>query len=104
MQDNEQIDDAELAEEVGKCVKQLIELLEPPHREILTLVEIEGVDVAETAIRLGMPLTRARVLLHRARASLRTLLTLSCASCRHPACDGCACEGCAASGENNACH
>jgi RNA polymerase sigma-70 factor, ECF subfamily len=97
-------EDRELFAEVGACVRTLVMLLEPPHRDVLMLVELGGVSVVEAARALDLSVAQARVRLHHARNALRTLLALSCAACPHRRCVDCACDGCAAvSGGHHAC-
>jgi DNA-directed RNA polymerase specialized sigma24 family protein len=97
--------DRQLAEEIGECVKQLIPLLDPAHRDIIQIVDVERREIGDAALRLHLSVTQARVRLHQARHALRILLTLACATCPHDSCDGCACDGCAVSrGERHVCH
>jgi DNA-directed RNA polymerase specialized sigma24 family protein len=97
-------EDRELFAEVGDCVRTLVLLLAPPHRDVLMLVELGGVSVVEAARVLELNVAQTRVRLHHARAALRTLLALSCAACPHAGCVDCSCEGCAAvSGGQHAC-
>src|SRR5688572_14609041 len=98
------VEDRELFAEVGDCVRTLVMLLEPPHRDILMLVELGGVSVVEAARALDLSVAQTRVRLHYARDALKTLLALSCATCPHPNCIECSCEGCAAvTGGQHAC-
>lgn len=96
-------EDRELLDEVGDCVRTLVLLLDPPHRDILMLVELGGISVVEAARALDLSVAQARVRLHHARDALKTLLVLSCAACPHEGCVDCSCEGCAASGGHHAC-
>lgn len=96
-------EDRELLAEVGDCVRTLVLLLEPRHRDILMLVELGGVSVPEAARALDLSVAQTRVRLHHARTALQTLLALSCAACPHAGCVDCSCEGCAASGGHHAC-
>lgn len=99
-----EVEDRELFSEIGDCVRTLVLLLEPPHRDILMLTELGGVSVAEAARALEISVAQARVRLHHARAALHALLALSCAACPHPGCVDCSCDGCAAvSGGQHAC-
>lgn len=60
----------ELREQVRACIEQLPE----PYRVVLLLRDIEDLDTAETAARLGLTQSAVKVRLHRARQALRTLL------------------------------
>lgn len=93
---NAHVDDGQLFAEVGDCVRTLVHLLDPAHRDILLHVELRGASVLEAAQALGLGIAQARVRLHHARSALKDLLALSCAACPHPDCVDCACEGCAA--------
>jgi RNA polymerase sigma-70 factor (ECF subfamily) len=55
---------------VQLCISKLPEF----HRAVLVLRDIEGLDTAETAVRLGISANGVKVRLHRARQALRTLL------------------------------
>ncbi|HJZ58481.1 MAG TPA: sigma-70 family RNA polymerase sigma factor [Gemmataceae bacterium] len=61
---------AEVAEQVRACIDQL----PPAYRTVIRLRDIEGVDTAETAGRLGTNEGVVKVRLHRARQALRALL------------------------------
>lgn len=66
----EQVEAAELRQQVRTCIDALPE----PYRVVLLLRDIEELDTAETAQRLGLTETAVKVRLHRARQALRTLL------------------------------
>ena len=55
---------------VRRCIAKLPE----PYRVVLLLRDIEELDTAETAARLGLSQSIVRVRLHRARQALRTLI------------------------------
>ena len=55
---------------VQLCISKLPDF----HRAVLLLRDIEGLDTAETAVRLGITANGVKVRLHRARQALRTLL------------------------------
>jgi RNA polymerase sigma-70 factor (ECF subfamily) len=60
--------------ETRELVRQCIAALPECHRAILLLRDIEELDTAETAGRLGISPTAVKVRLHRARQALGTLL------------------------------
>lgn len=66
----EQVEAAELRQQVRACIDALPEL----YRVVLLLRDIEELDTAETAQRLGLTEAAVKVRLHRARQALRTLL------------------------------
>ena len=59
-----------MAERVKACLPELPEV----QRQVLTLRDIEGIDAAEVCGLLGVSAGNQRVLLHRARARLRSIL------------------------------
>jgi RNA polymerase sigma-70 factor (ECF subfamily) len=60
--------------ELRKLVRDGIERLPEAHRTVLVLRDIEGLDTAEVAERLGVSTGVVKTRLHRARQALRTLL------------------------------
>jgi RNA polymerase sigma-70 factor, ECF subfamily len=60
----------ELAQRVKECLPQLPEA----QRQVLTLRDIEGIDAAQVCELLGVSAGNQRVLLHRARARVRSIL------------------------------
>lgn len=66
----ERLQSAELRAKVRSCIEQLPE----PYRVVLLLRDIEELDTAETAERVGITQAAVKVRLHRARQALRTLL------------------------------
>jgi len=72
-------DDPEAVQrEVAGWLAPLIATLPEPHREALTLVELEGVTQADLARRLGLSPSGARTRVQRARAELRRRLLRCC--------------------------
>ena len=67
---HEILDQRETRRMVLKCVARLPEA----YRAVLILRDIEELDTAETAERLGIALNTVKVRLHRARQALRTLI------------------------------
>ena len=63
-----------LSQETSACIHRAIEALPPNQREIITLRDIEGWTSGETCAFLGISEVNQRVLLHRARSKVRTVL------------------------------
>jgi RNA polymerase sigma-70 factor (ECF subfamily) len=61
-------------QELRARVRRCIEMLPEGYRVVLLLRDIEELDTAETASRLGISESAVKVRLHRARQALRTLL------------------------------
>lgn len=60
----------DLAKRVFACLPQLPAV----QRQVITLRDIEGLDAAETCALLGVSVANQRVLLHRARSRMRSIL------------------------------
>jgi len=60
--------------EMQVCVRQAIECLEQERRVVILLRDFEGLDYAEIASLLEIPIGTVRSRLHRARSELRALL------------------------------
>ncbi|MCY1019792.1 RNA polymerase sigma factor [Pyxidicoccus sp. MSG2] len=58
-------------EQVVRGVREAIELLEPPYREVLVLRDIEGLSGPEVARTMGLTLEAMKTRLHRARLAVR---------------------------------
>ena len=70
----DRVDDRLVAEALAGRVRQCLPALPPAQRQVLVLRDLEGVDAAEVCDVLGISAGNQRVLLHRARARLRSLL------------------------------
>jgi RNA polymerase sigma-70 factor (ECF subfamily) len=67
-----------IRDEMGACVRAVVERLPVSQRIALTLSEIEGQSDAEIAALLGVSVGCVKIRLHRARARLRKELAGSC--------------------------
>ena len=65
-------DDRLLAGELREMIEEVVAALPLRQREVITLHDLEGVPAAEVAYMLGITLNHQRVLLHRARAAVRS--------------------------------
>ena len=70
-------DDSGLRDLAG-CVRPLVQLLPPPYREALTLVEFDGVPQVEVASQLGISVSGMKSRVQRGRAMLRDGLLACC--------------------------
>lgn len=78
----EQVDDRLVAEGLAQRVHRLLPALPESQRQVVILRDVEGVNSADVASVLGISDGNQRVLLHRARARLRELLTVEMGSDR----------------------
>ncbi len=62
-----------LADEMQKCILNLIESLPQSQRAVITLRDLQGLTADEVCNILGVSETNQRVLLHRARSKVRAL-------------------------------
>lgn len=60
------------------CVRRLVDRLPPNQRSVVELGELRGMSDQETAHALGISVASAKIRLHRARLSLRRLMTCEC--------------------------
>ena len=67
-------EDALLGNETQAVIEAAIAELPPRQQEVITLRDVEGLDSGEVAEHLGVSEGNQRVLLHRARAKVRTAL------------------------------
>jgi RNA polymerase sigma-70 factor, ECF subfamily len=69
---------AELRSELAACLGPLLERLDAPYREAITLTELEGLTQAGAAARLGLSASGMKSRVQRARSQLRELLVGCC--------------------------
>jgi RNA polymerase sigma-70 factor, ECF subfamily len=69
---------AELRSELAACLGPLLERLDAPYREAITLTELEGLTQAGAAARLGLSASGMKSRVQRARSQLRDLLVGCC--------------------------
>lgn len=65
-------------EEMSTCTQKYLDRLNPGHRKILWLSDVEGRSAKEIAQLLGISEGAAKIRLHRARENLRLLLKGAC--------------------------
>lgn len=70
----EEAEDRVRAEQLTKSLQIAIDELPTPQRDVLTLRDVEGLTAADACQILGLRQGHQRVLLHRARTSLRSAL------------------------------
>jgi RNA polymerase sigma-70 factor (ECF subfamily) len=71
---SEEVDNRVVAREVAGRVKALLPALPVGQRQVVVLRDLDGVDAADVCGLLGISAANQRVLLHRGRARLRSLL------------------------------
>ena len=64
-------EDEMAAREIGRILAAALSRLEPGHREVILLRDVEGLTAPEAADRLGLSVQALKSRLHRARAALR---------------------------------
>ena len=64
--------------EISACVQRLVQRLPPDYRRVLVLRELQGLKNQEIAEVLDIPLSTAKMRLHRARSKLRQSLVAQC--------------------------
>ena len=75
-------EDAEADRQICACFDRLLPTLKPTHAELIRRVELQDEPVARAAAAMGITPNNASVLLHRARAELRTKLSSFCGDCQ----------------------
>ena len=84
--------EAELRQEICKCVSSLLEALKPEYREALRIVDLEEGKLKDLAQQSGITAENAAVRVHRARAALRRQIERACGTCAVHGCLDCSCE------------
>lgn len=64
------------ADQLANRVRACLQLLPQAQRQVMTLRDIEGVNAADTCDLLGVSVANQRVLLHRARTRVRSILEI----------------------------
>jgi len=84
----------ELTNTICECFKALLPTLKPEYREILQLVDLGELSIAEAAVQLAITANNASVRLHRARIALKKRLEQTCRTCASHGCFDCTCTSC----------
>ena len=84
--------EAELRQEICRCVSGLLETLKPEYREALRIVDLEEGKLKDLAQQSGITAENAAVRVHRARAALRRRIEQACGTCSVHGCLDCSCE------------
>lgn len=84
--------EAELHQEICRCVSGLLETLKPEYREALRIVDLEEGKLKDLAQQSGITAENAAVRVHRARAALRRRIEQACGTCSVHGCLDCSCE------------
>ncbi len=84
--------EAELRQEICRCVSGLLETLKPEYREALRIVDLEEGKLKDLAQQSGITAENAAVRVHRARAALRRRIEQACGTCSVHGCVDCSCE------------
>jgi RNA polymerase sigma-70 factor (ECF subfamily) len=71
-------DTAQTREELAACLRPMMERLERPYRDALTLVELEGLTQAAAAKRLGLSPSGMKSRVQRGRRQLKRMLEECC--------------------------
>ncbi len=85
--------DAELHDEVCRCVAELLPTLRAEYAEAVRRVDLEGAEVRDYAAEAGITPNNAAVRLHRARRALAGRVAESCGTCATHGCLDCECGG-----------
>ncbi len=84
--------EAELRQEICRCVSGLLETLKPEYREALRIVDLQEGKLKDLAQQSGITAENAAVRVHRARAALRRQIEKACGTCSIHGCLDCSCE------------
>lgn len=88
----EPVEDAELHEEVCRCVRELAATLKPEYASALQRIEIDGISVKDYAEEAAISASNAGVRVFRAREALRKQVAKSCGTCAEHGCVDCCCK------------
>lgn len=83
--------DAALDNVICECVKDLVPVLKAEYADLITQVDLRGIDVTSVAESLRITPGNARVRLHRARTALRQEVERTCRTCATHGCLDCTC-------------
>lgn len=86
-------EDAELRRSSEDCVRVAMRVMRPDDAQLVECMDLNGMEVAEAAERLGIPSKLVSQRLFRARQSLREHLQELCKSCTATKCLYCKCPG-----------
>jgi RNA polymerase sigma-70 factor (ECF subfamily) len=92
------IDPATLAVEASeraafcRCLEMVVDQLPVDQASAIRLVDVDGVDPAQAAQRLGISSNALHARRYRARLSLRTALEATCQACAREGCRDCSCD------------
>jgi len=84
----------ELTHTICECFRALLPTLKSEYREILQLVDLGQLSVAQAASQLSIAPNNASVRLHRARLALKKRLEQTCRTCASHGCFDCSCKSC----------
>ncbi len=84
--------EAELRQEICRCISGLLETLKPEYRDALRIVDVEEGKLKDLAQQSGITADNAAVRVHRARAALRRQIEQACGTCAVHGCEDCSCE------------
>jgi len=73
---SDRVDERLIAEKLARRVRELLPELPAQQRQVVVLRDVEGLTPGDVASMLGLTDGHQRVLLHRGRAKLRSLLTV----------------------------
>ena len=84
--------EAELRQEICRCVSSLLDTLKPEYRDALRIVDLQERKLKDLAEQSGITPDNAAVRVHRARAALRRRIEQACGTCSVHGCLDCSCE------------
>jgi RNA polymerase sigma factor (sigma-70 family) len=75
-----------------ECLFRLMPRVPEQYRELLEQVDLQGIELDEVAVKLGVTRNNLTVRLHRARKHLRKALSDNCRACAVHGCLDCSCD------------